>query len=29
MRDRPSDLDLPRYGDTAITPAPAQEHGFA
>ena len=28
MRDRPSDLDLPRYGDSATTPAPPQEHGF-
>src|SRR5690606_9661007 len=28
MRDRPSDLALPRYGDPAPVPAPPQEHGL-
>jgi MFS family permease len=28
MRDRPSDLALPRYGDTAPTPTPPQERGL-
>ena len=29
MRDRPSDLDLPLYGETAVTPAPASVAGLA
>ncbi|WP_342361082.1 MFS transporter [Terrarubrum flagellatum] len=29
MRDRPSDLDLPAYGDTAVTPPPPTTHGLA
>jgi hypothetical protein len=29
MRDRPSDRDLPLYGETAVTPAPASSAGFA
>src|SRR4051794_19223909 len=29
MRDRPSDLGLPRYGEAEPTPAPAQEHGLS
>ena len=28
MRDRPSDLALPRYGDAATTPPPPQEQGL-
>lgn len=28
MRDRPADLDLPPYGDTAIQPAPPQPSGL-
>jgi MFS family permease len=28
MRDRPSDLDLPLYGETAVTPAPASAAGL-
>jgi predicted MFS family arabinose efflux permease len=28
MRDRPSDLNLPAYGDNAVRPAPAHENGF-
>jgi sugar phosphate permease len=28
MRDRPSDLDLPLYGETAVTPAPATTAGL-
>jgi sugar phosphate permease len=28
MRDRPSDLDLPLYGETAVTPAPASGAGL-
>ena len=28
MRDRPSDLALPRYGDAATTPPPPQERGL-
>src|SRR3954452_2650243 len=29
MRDRPSDLGLPRYGEAEPTPAPPQEHGLS
>ena len=29
MRDRPSDLGLPRYGEAEPTPAPAQQHGLS
>ena len=28
MRDRPSDLGLPRFGEAAPAPAPLQEHGL-
>jgi MFS family permease len=28
MRDRPSDLGLPAYGETAVTPAPTADAGF-
>lgn len=29
MRDRPSDVGLPRYGEAVPTPAPMQAHGLA
>ena len=29
MRDRPSVLGLPRYGETELAPAPAQQHGLS
>ena len=28
MRDRPSDLNLPAYGDNTVSPAPAHENGL-
>ena len=28
MRDRPSDLGLPAYGENEVTPPPAQQHGM-
>ena len=29
MRDRPADVGLPPYGERAVVPAPAQQHGLA